>query len=271
MKVALFSSAGGDKWRIFVNDFQLMLLERGIEIAVVVLDDQVEKGHRLRHAWNVAKRQARVADCFVPQMICRIVVYKGMTRLARRVKEHVPVSESVAVVRVPTLNSAEAVEAVRSRACGLVCLMGTRVISKEALTDLSVPVINIHSSDPSFVRGGPPVIWEVLDGRESIALTIHEAVERVDTGAILRQAAHPILYAGGLGKTVGATMLSAQPKVARLFFDVITEYKEERLERTEFTPGPLRVTPSVAETLRADRFCRRSRRAGGVNAESADE
>jgi folate-dependent phosphoribosylglycinamide formyltransferase PurN len=261
VKVALFSVARGDKWALFASTYYRTLRERGIEIAVAVLDERVErKGNPLRHAWSVSNRKATVAGCSAPAMFARIVVHKLVTRMNGREYHIAPTPDEVTTVRVATLNSEEAVQAVRSRECDLVCLMGARIISKKTLGDLGVPVINIHSSDPRFVRGSVPVVWEILDRRDSITLTIHEAVEKVDAGAILREARQPICYAGTLGRTVARTMQAAKPKVAALLFEVILDYQAGRLRRTEFTPGALRVTPSVLETLRADWLCRRSGR-----------
>jgi hypothetical protein len=257
MKVALFSTATGDKWSLFASTYGEALQKQGIEIAVAVLDEVEEKRkNRLRHAWNVAARQARVAGCSVPAMLARIVVYKFLTRSRGTASGTMSPPGTVAAVRVKTLNSLEAVDAVKSRGCELVCLMGARIISRDTLEGLGLPVINIHSSDPAFVRGGPPVVWEVLDRRDSITLTIHEVIERIDAGAILRQAAHPICYAGGLRKTVGSTMETAKREVAALFYQALLDYRRGRLLWTQFVPGELRVTPSIVDTLRADRMCR---------------
>jgi folate-dependent phosphoribosylglycinamide formyltransferase PurN len=258
MKVALFSTATGDKWSLFANTYCEALREQGIEIAVAVLDDQEEKRqNHLRHARNVAARQARVAGCSVPAMLARIVVYKSLTRSrgAAAPGSNTPTG-TVATVHVKTLNSDEAVDAVRSRGCEMVCLMGTRIITNKTLGDLGVPVVNIHSSDPAFVRGGPPVVWEILDRRDSIMLTIHDVIEKLDAGAILRQVAHPICNEGGLAATISSTMRSAKPEVAELFYRTLVDCKHGEFQRTEFVPGVLRVTPSIAETLRADRLCR---------------
>jgi hypothetical protein len=261
MKVALFSSARGNTWRVFAGAYYEALREHGIEVSVAVIDDQAEKhGNPLRHAWDVARRQARIACCSVPTMLARIVVYKALLRIGSTETERIPDPEGVAEVHVPTLNSDEAVEAVRSRRCDMVCLMGTRIISKETLLGLGVPVINIHSSDPTFVRGGPPVVWEILNGRNTTILTVHEAVEKIDSGAILRQEEHPIEYSGGLGKTVADTMRAARPKVAALFFQAMMDRQAGAVQCREFIPAQVRVTPSIADSLRADRLCRRSSR-----------
>jgi methionyl-tRNA formyltransferase len=209
-----------------------------------------------RHAWNVASRQAKVARCPTSLMSARILAYKSFMRAAPNSGEVAKAPPSLAVVRVGTLNSREAVDVVKSRGCDLVCLMGTRIISKETLAALGIPVVNIHSSDPAFVRGGPPVVWEILDKRTSITLTVHEVVEKLDSGAILRQKNHPIVFAGGLGRTVAGTMLAAKPLVAQLFYEVLVDYQRGAVERTEFAPGVLRVTPPIAATVRADCLCR---------------
>ncbi len=256
MKVAIFSSASGSLWSLFTEIYRLKLLNKGIEISLVVLDEKTDgKSRRLRHAWNVASRQARVSGCLPTTALVRIVAYKILTRPGRIQPKPHSVPNDLEIALVPDLNSEAAINAVRSNGCHLICLMGTRILSGQTLRALGIPVINIHSGDPAFVRGGPPVLWEILDGRYTISLTIHEAVEQLDSGAVVAQVDHPIAFTGGLGRTVNATMESARQRVAELFFYVIGQYQRGSQEGREFTPGPLRVTPGVVEVLRADRIC----------------
>ena len=166
--------------------------------------------------------------------------------------------EALRVIRVPNLNRPEAVAAITAASCDLVCLMGARIINGKTIAALRAPIVNIHSSDPRWVRGGPVVIWEVLDGRDYIQLTIHEVVEALDAGAMLATRAHGIRFSGGIGRTTRHTMRAARPHVADLFAGVIEQWRRDELRRTSFQPGQLRVTPPVSQTLRAELRCRRS-------------
>jgi Formyl transferase len=262
MRIAIFTSATGNKWALFVERHQKALQELGIEIGAVVLDDNTEKKvSRFRHAWKVARRQAMISRVPTLLSLSRIVVFKYLSRCSDTEDSFASsflAAQKVNQIHVDSLNSSTAVEAVRANKCDLVCLMGTRIISRQTLEALEVPVINIHSSDPRIVRGGPPVIWEILQRRSHITLTVHEVVQKLDAGAVLRQVDHPINYSRDLGRTIVGTMWAAKAPVTDLFFQVIVDYHLNRVQRTEIIPGKVHVTPSICETLRAAWLCRRS-------------
>ncbi len=60
------------------------------------------------------------------------------------------------------------------------------------------------------MRGGPPFVWEILDGRAEARLTEHEAVEKLDAGEIYAQAETPIRFRPTLRATLAATGEAAE-------------------------------------------------------------
>lgn len=58
--------------------------------------------------------------------------------------------------------------------------------------------INVHPSELPCFRGGSPLLWQVIDGVEKSAVTIHRLTEEVDHGEILAQ--HPYTILHGLRK-----------------------------------------------------------------------
>ncbi len=250
--------ASADIFRGFLSLNAPRLREAGIVVPLVVLDEDLPGRQPVRQLWRLAKRQARVAGCSQVIAATRILVYRALTRQpTSQVRVLRPVfPRELSVVRVPTLNAPAAAQALRAAGCDLVCLMGARILTRRTLEAISVPIVNIHSSDPRVIRGGPVVVWEVLAGRPEIALTVHEVVAAVDSGAIVAQGAQQVLYRGGLGATTHATMQAALPKVGDLFERAIRDFAAGAPHRTAFTPGPLKVTPSVGETLRAQLLCR---------------
>jgi len=258
-RVGIMCGSSADIARVFLLRNAPALREIGVEAPLVVLDeDRPSQSAPWRELWRVARRQARVAGCPTPVAATRLVVYRALTRSnAGSEPPAPPFPEGVQAVRVPTLNSPLAAEAIRTAGCGFVCLMGARYLTRRTLQRIGVPIVNIHSSDPRWVRGGPVVVWEVLAGRTHITLVVHEVNEVLDSGAILAQAAQPLLYQGGLGATTTATLTAARPIMADLFDRVIRDQVAGTPRRTEFTPGPLKVTPSVRESLWAEIVCRR--------------
>jgi hypothetical protein len=258
MRICLFSFAGFDMYRCFLHRHYRELSDRGLHVVLVVVDeDTVRKTAFWRHAKHLAKRQSKYSGCHWASQLLRILFFKLFTLGGNSRKRSLePLPGGVRVVRVPTLNSEACVEAVKQAGCDLGCLMGTRIITSNTLEALGIPLLNIHASAPRFVRGGPSFFWEILGGRDSVTLTIHEVDPGVDTGRIYQQKRHSITYAGGLRRTLAKTSESAAAAVTALFRDVLIELSSGPIDRTEFVPGPLRVTPAVSQTLRADRLCR---------------
>ena len=261
MNIALFAGRPASIARRFITRHHEGLSREGVQIRLLVIDANAGKQQNpAKHAWNVVRRQARISGCSSLTSLLRIVFYKTLVRLPSLSLQpndmaKPPGFEGVETVTVPTLNSPGAVEA--ARACDLVCLMGTRIIRRDTLLELKVPVINIHASDPGFVRGGPPVFWEILGGLDGMTLTIHDVVPEVDAGEILKQRQVPIQFRGSLGRTIRETMSAAEPHVTDLFRDVILDLQAGRQDRRPNPRGPLRVTPTIRDTLKAELICRR--------------
>jgi hypothetical protein len=262
MKVALFSTSPAEIPFRFIQRHMAGLGEEGVSIPLVVIDEnQAKRDGPLAHAIHVARRQSRIAGCSTIVGLTRILAWKLVVRLSASKSERAPPPPpSVEIVRVPTLNSTAVVSAVKAHDCDLIFLMGTRIVTRQTLRGLGVPVVNFHSSDPTFMRGAPAVVWEVLAGKQDIVLTIHHVVRKLDAGKIYAQTRQPILFAGGLGRTSRATMNAAVLQATDLFRSVALEFKDGTLEGQSFEPAPVHVTPSISQTLRADLRCRKQSR-----------
>jgi hypothetical protein len=245
--------------RAFVADQISLLKKEGADLVLVLLDENAAKRQSLvKHGYRIARRQARKAGCSTLTALARILFFKFICKLTSTPQEDQipPFPAELRLVTVPTLNSAAATQAVRAASVDLVCLMGTRILTKETLAALHCPAINIHSSDPRFMRGAPAFFWEVLDHRKSVVLTIHQVTPELDSGDILLHRELPIRFSGGLGATIDQTFLASIPVITRLFAETIVGLQNRQLTPQPFTPGPLRVTPRIMQTLRAERLCR---------------
>src|SRR5437667_7845576 len=259
MRVAILGSSPLPLGRIFAATYHDVLVRSGISLPLVILDQRQEKRLRpLRSAIRTAKRQAKISGCTMIASILRLLAYRLLVGHAdRKACSSLLWPADVQVVQVPTLNCDQTTQAVRDSGCDVVCLMGAVMLSRETLSKLPPTVINIHSSDPQLVRGGPVVVWEILLNSSDIILTLHRVTEQLDGGAILDQRSVPIRFRNGLRSTTRATMAAAEPVVAGMFYDVLTKAAAGRLEERRSTPGPLRVTPSVRQLIEAERRCRR--------------
>src|SRR5437867_3803202 len=75
--------------------------------------------------------------------------------------------------------------------------------------------------DPQLVRGGPVVVWELLQNANDIVLTLHRVTGQLDAGAVLEQRSIPIRFRNGLRGTTKATLAAAEPVAAAMFYDVL--------------------------------------------------
>lgn len=259
MRIALLTTEPGNLAREFAAVYADELKKHGIDIELIIVDTQdYKKRHLLRHAYNVAKRQARIAECSVFTSFLRILTWKFVNKLTSTSDQQrrVEVISKHQIIEVPSLNSSKAISVITERHVDIICLMGTRMLTPKTLHKLNAHVINVHSSDPAFVRGGPVVVWEVLSGKSDITLTIHYVTPELDAGDILMQLCHPIVYKQGLGLTLQKTMELAQAKVLVLFKEVLLGLRYNTLNPRKTEKGPLRVTPSVTQTIRAEIICR---------------
>jgi hypothetical protein len=236
----------------------------GIEIGCVVIDEnRTRQANLVNHILSVAKRQAKVAGSSLPGALLRLVFFRFWSNLGRR-DEAVTATDlprAIPSFRVPSLNSAEAVDVVRACGCDASCLLGARILTRSTIQELGHTILNGHASDPRFVRGRPPVLWEVLNGDWHVCLTVHGVVQKLDAGPIYGQRLQEILYCGGIGATIGATMGQARVRMTDLFAEVLIGIHARTITPVEFNPGPVRTIPRISQLLRADLLCRsRSKR-----------
>jgi hypothetical protein len=259
VKYAIMAAQPAPICRAFVAEHLSWLKNEGADLVLVLLDENAAKKQNLvKHGYRIARRQARKAGCSTLTSLARILFFRFICKLTSTAQGNQipPFPRDLHVVTVPTLNSTAATQAVRAASADLVCLMGARILTKETLAALNCPAINIHSSDPRFMRGAPSVVWEVLDHRKSSVLTIHLVTPELDSGDILLQRELPIRFSGGLGATIERTFLASIPVITRLFAETILGLQNRRLTPQPFAPGPLRVTPRCMQTFVAEFRCR---------------
>jgi peptidoglycan/xylan/chitin deacetylase (PgdA/CDA1 family) len=70
---------------------------------------------------------------------------------------------------------------------------GTRILKPVLFEIPRLGSINIHKRQlPQYRGGGPIGLWEMLDGKTEIGLTVHRVSARLDAGAIIRSTTIPI-------------------------------------------------------------------------------
>ncbi len=82
----------------------------------------------------------------------------------------------------------EALAFTRETGADLGLVFGTRILKKRLYDIPKLGSINIHKRKlPEFRGGGPVGLWELLEGRDEIGITVHRVVRKVDAGAIVAE------------------------------------------------------------------------------------
>lgn len=93
------------------------------------------------------------------------------------------------VVRVPSVNSPAAREALRALSPDVVVVNGTRILDRETLGCVEVPMVNLHAGITPAYRGVHGGYWALREGHAGLAgSTVHLVDAGIDTGAVIGQA-----------------------------------------------------------------------------------
>jgi hypothetical protein len=213
-----------------------LLLRGNVRVAAVVLDES--RGPSVRRHLRKLRRAGLSA---APVGLALRGLYAG----AQGELPHVD-RFGVAVVRVPTLNGPEARDALAGADVAL--SLDNSLISQATFETPKRGTINVHHGAVPEYRGGPPVFWELVDGREAVGYTVHLIDAGIDTGPVLARGELPIVRRRTLRETLDATL----PRLHEASLDAL----ERVLERRDLagTPqqarGRVRTTPTLRDYLR---------------------
>jgi methionyl-tRNA formyltransferase len=107
---------------------------------------------------------------------------------------------------VRTLASPEASVHLREICPDVAVSLGNRLLP---VTTYGVPrlgTVNVHLGSVPDYRGGPPVFWELADGRDRVGYTIHRMDVHIDTGPVFAAGDLPIHHRSTLKETLAATL-----------------------------------------------------------------
>lgn len=89
------------------------------------------------------------------------------------------------VIEVGSLNSSEAVRALKTVQSDLGIVLGTRILKENIFSLPRMGCINLHKGKVPEYRGMPPGFWELYDGASTAGVTIHFVDKGLDTGDIV--------------------------------------------------------------------------------------
>jgi Formyl transferase len=163
----------------------------------------------------------------------------------------------VAVTRVPTLNGETARAELRRLAADVAVSLDNTLISEPTFSPPQHGTVNVHHGAVPEYRGGPPVFWELADGRDRVGFTVHRIDAGIDTGPVLAEGEVPIERRATLHETLAATL----PALHEASLDALEAVllglgRGEVAERPQPAAGRHRTTPTLRDYLRVRRALR---------------
>jgi len=257
MNIAIFTSLNNTMSSLFVSKYSDLLKEKGVYTKIIITDINGAKSDSLiKHMFKIAQRQAVIAKTNWIHQTISIIFYKLACKIGFRGVVQANSIENIRQVSVNTINSSETIKYVNSENIDVVLLMGSRIIRKDILESLaSAEILNIHASDPSFVRGGPPIFWEIFGKRNNLKVTIHEVVPELDAGKVIAQIDVPIVYKRTYGGTLSGTLHNMRQKGVDLFYSILIDRKAYLSQQGIEGLGPIMVTPNVFQVIKVMFYC----------------
>jgi Formyl transferase len=173
----------------------------------------------------------------------------ALRRVYARADSGPPLAEvATEIVRVPTLNSDEARAALRRLNADVAVSLDNTIIREPTFSLPRYGTINVHHGAVPDYRGGPPVFWELLDGRDTVGFTLHVVDAGIDTGPVLARGEVPIERR----RTVAATLAATIPRLHEASLDALERVLDEGRFEGEPQParGRHRTTPTLRDYLR---------------------
>ena len=90
------------------------------------------------------------------------------------------------------------------------------------VVDPSVAKVNIHCGKLPEFAGMMPIFWQILAGRETVTVVLHELSKEIDTGRVISETSIP------LSKTLFETSVAAKRRSAEIFFDFLLSGSDVR-------------------------------------------
>ena len=164
----------------------------------------------------------------------------------------------VGVVRVPTLASREARAALDGADVGV--SLDSSLIPEATFSLPARGIVNVHHGAVPDYRGGPPVFWELADGRAEVGFTVHRIDAGIDTGAVLAEGTVPIERRRTLSETLEATIPPVHEASLDALEDVLRKMEHGQVEERpqERGAGRHRTTPTLRDYLRVQRALRQN-------------
>jgi methionyl-tRNA formyltransferase len=152
----------------------------------------------------------------------RLAARFAAVKLRRRSIEALAREQSVEILATPSVNDPGYVARVRRlRPDVIVSVAAPEIFKEELLASARIGCVNLHSGRLPKYRGMMPTFWQMLNSEPAVTVTVHEMAPRLDAGAVLGTAEHPIHANDRLARL----MVEGKREGARLLIRVLRELK----------------------------------------------
>jgi methionyl-tRNA formyltransferase len=226
------------------------LVERGVEVALVALDEGLPPPGRrwprtlrkLKKAWRIglfgALNGLRMRRWYLEDVGARLDI-PALDEVCRR--------HGLRFERVPSVNSGRAEELFRQARADLGLSLGGGYIAERIFSIPRLGMINVHHELLPAFRGAQSVLWQLYHGSRETGYTIHRIDRGIDTGPILYQERLPIEFRSALRETVTHNYARLFRASAAGLVEVVSRYEELAANAQPQPPGPGYTTPSLRQ------------------------
>jgi folate-dependent phosphoribosylglycinamide formyltransferase PurN len=138
---------------------------------------------KLRHAWRMEGPFATV------RAIGRRIA--GRRSRSKPLAQQ-PLDSRIRHLAFPDFHDPQCIDALKAASVDLGVIAGTYILRQDVFAIPRLGSINLHSGKVPEYRGAAPAFWELYNGETEVGITIHEVVQEVDSGRVLRQECFPI-------------------------------------------------------------------------------
>lgn len=167
----------------------------------------------------------------------------------------------IPLITVPTVNSADCVDALRTHGIELGISLGNGYIAPRVFGVPSEGFINYHGELLPEYPGALSIVWPIYFGRTRTGFTIHRIDRGIDTGAVLLRREFGIQFRPTLERTVAATGAIVHPEMPKGLRHVLENWSTVRDAARSQRPERHFTTPTFWQYLKMERNNRRLFRA----------
>jgi methionyl-tRNA formyltransferase len=182
--------------------------------------------------WKTARR---MLGFYGPVDFVRLCSRYGLVKARRHSIGALARREGIPVVPTASVNDDAYVAQVRDqlRPDVIVSVAAPEIFKKGILGAAARGCINIHCGRLPVYRGMMPNFWQLLHGEQTATLTVHQMVEKLDAGGILKTREFPLRERDSLDRVICGT----KQESARLMIEVLRACRA-----AEIVPSPLDMT-----------------------------